>query len=84
MRWELTTYYQVYCFDREEQPDADWNEAARRAEKWGGALHYCQQDVQDTEGLDTKIESIADKHGRLDGIIAAAGVQQICPAGEFI
>ncbi|KAI1124778.1 short-chain dehydrogenase [Nemania abortiva] len=73
----------VYCLDREEHPDEEWDEAARRAERWGGSLHYCQQDVQDTKGLDKTIETIADKHQQLDGIIAAAGVQQICPAMEY-
>ncbi|KAI0914306.1 short-chain dehydrogenase [Ustulina deusta] len=73
----------VYCLDREDQPDEGWNEVARRAEKWGGVLHYCQQDVRDSDRLDETIESIANKHRRLDGIVAAAGVQQICPAVEY-
>ncbi|KAI1429413.1 short-chain dehydrogenase [Xylaria sp. FL1777] len=73
----------VYCFDREDQPNGDWDEAERRADRWGGALDYRQQDVQDSEGLDKTIESIANKHERLDGVIAAAGVQQICPAIEY-
>ncbi|KAJ8130404.1 hypothetical protein O1611_g3228 [Lasiodiplodia mahajangana] len=73
----------VYCLDREEHPDEEWSEAARRADRWGGSLHYCQQDVQDTKGLDKTIETIADRHRQLDGIIAAAGVQQICPAVEY-
>ncbi|KAI1202486.1 short-chain dehydrogenase [Nemania serpens] len=73
----------VYCLDREEHPNGDWDEAARRAERWGGSLHYRQQDVQDTKGLDKTMESIADTHRRLDGVIAAAGVQQICPAVEY-
>ncbi|KAI0428043.1 short-chain dehydrogenase [Xylaria sp. FL1042] len=73
----------VYCFDMQEKPDKDWNEAARRAEKWGGALHYCQQDVQDSKHLDELIESIATKHRKLDGVIAAAAVQQICPAIDY-
>ncbi|KAI3336322.1 short-chain dehydrogenase [Xylariaceae sp. AK1471] len=79
----VETGSKVYCFDREAQPDVAWNEAAKRAEKWGGALHYCQQDVQDTKGLDKMIESIADEHQRLDGVVAAAGVQQICPAMDY-
>ncbi|RWA12908.1 hypothetical protein EKO27_g2219 [Xylaria grammica] len=73
----------VYCFDREAHPDEDWKEAARRADKWGGTLHYCQQDVQDYKGLDKTVESIANTHRRLDGLIAAAGVQQICPAVDY-
>lgn len=77
----MMIYGPVYCLDREEHPNGDWDEAARRAERWGGSLHYRQQDVQDTKGLDKTMESIADTHRRLDGVIAAAGVQQICPAG---
>ncbi|KAL7625841.1 hypothetical protein AAE478_005064 [Parahypoxylon ruwenzoriense] len=73
----------VYCFDREEEADQHWNETSKRAHEFGGSLHYKQQDVQDTDGLDRCIESIADKHKRLDGVIAAAGVQQICPAAEW-
>ncbi|KAI1312087.1 short-chain dehydrogenase [Xylaria venustula] len=73
----------VYCFDRDDKPSEDWGEAARRADEWGGSLHYCQQDVQDIKGLDKTIESIADKHQRLDGVVAAAGVQQVCPAIEY-
>lgn len=73
----------VYCFDREPEADEGWNEAARRADQFGGSLHYKQQDVQDTEGLDRTIAAIADKHERLDGLIAAAGVQHLSPAVEW-
>ncbi|KAI1135593.1 NAD(P)-binding protein [Hypoxylon sp. FL0543] len=73
----------VYCFDREPEADEHWNETARRADEFGGALHYRQQDVQDTEGLDKTIASIADEHQRLDGVIAAAGVQHLAPAIEW-
>ncbi|KAI8627334.1 short-chain dehydrogenase [Xylariaceae sp. FL1651] len=73
----------VYCFDREPKPDEGWNEAAKRASKWGGELRYRQQDVQDTDGLDRTIERIADQHQRLDGVVAAAGVQQICRAVDY-
>ncbi|KAI1661107.1 NAD(P)-binding protein [Daldinia decipiens] len=72
----------VYCFDREPEADEGWNEAARRADKFGGSLHYKQQDVQDTEGLDRTIAAVADRHKRLDGLIAAAGVQHLSPAVE--
>ncbi|KAI0527940.1 short-chain dehydrogenase [Xylaria bambusicola] len=73
----------VYCFDREAEPSQDWDEAATRAKQYGGSLHYCQQDVSDTKHLDQTIASIADRHQRLDGLIAAAGVQKICPAVEY-
>ncbi|OTA68034.1 NAD(P)-binding protein [Hypoxylon sp. EC38] len=73
----------VYCFDREPEPDEHWNEAARRANEFGGSLHYRQQDVQDTKGLDRTIASVADEHRRLDGVVAAAGVQHLAPAVEW-
>ncbi|KAI1815899.1 short-chain dehydrogenase [Poronia punctata] len=73
----------VYCFDREESPNGEWKEAATRADQWGGSLTYCQVDVQDTKKLERTIEEIADRHQRLDGVVAAAGVQQICPAVDY-
>ncbi|KAI2613422.1 NAD(P)-binding protein [Hypoxylon sp. NC1633] len=73
----------VYCFDREPEADEQWAEAARRADEFGGSLHYHQQDVQDTDGLDRTIAEIADKHKRLDGVVAAAGVQHLSPAIEW-
>ncbi|KAI0157975.1 NAD(P)-binding protein [Hypoxylon sp. FL1284] len=73
----------VYCFDREAEAGIQWAEAARRAEEFGGTLTYRQQDVQDSVGLDRNIEDIADTHQRLDGVIAAAGVQHLAPAMDW-
>ncbi|KUI66283.1 D-arabinitol 2-dehydrogenase [ribulose-forming] [Cytospora mali] len=74
----------VYCLDRSEKPDSDYNEAlARVVPEWGGSLNYKQQDVTDTAGLDKTIASIADEHQRLDGAVAAAAVQKLCPAIEL-
>ncbi|KAI5868339.1 NAD(P)-binding protein [Durotheca rogersii] len=74
----------VYCLDREDEPDEHWAEARRRVvPEWGGSLHYRQQDVLDTKGLDKTITDIADDHGRLDGVVAAAGIQQVTPAVEY-
>ncbi|KAK7984091.1 NAD(P)-binding protein [Apiospora arundinis] len=73
----------VYCLDRDNTVDKRWEEAARRATEWGGELRYQQQDVQDAAGLDRTIAAIADAHQRLDGLVAAAGVQQITPAIEY-
>lgn len=39
--------------------------------------------MRDTALLNTVIEDIANTHGRLDGLIAAAGVQQETPALEY-
>lgn len=70
--------------DREEKPDEHFSEARNRVvPEWGGSLHYRQQDVLDTEGLDKTITSIADQNSRLDGVVAAAGIQQVTPAVEY-
>ncbi|KAI0830973.1 NAD(P)-binding protein [Hypoxylon sp. FL0890] len=61
----------VYCLDREDQPDEHWVQARSR------------QDVQVTKHLDKAITEIADENGRLDGVIAAAGVQQVTPAVDY-
>lgn len=74
----------VFCLDRNDEPDEEWDEAQKRVVKeWGGTLVYKQVDVQDTENLDKVISEIADERQRLDGIIAAAGVQQATPALEY-
>ncbi|KAK8075080.1 hypothetical protein PG997_009743 [Apiospora hydei] len=73
----------VYCLDRDNKVDKRWEEAARRATEWGGQIRYRQQDVQDAAGMDRTIAAIADAHQRLDGLVAAAGVQQITPALEY-
>lgn len=40
-------------------------------------------DVRDTDRLEGIVESIASQHSRLDGLIAAAGVQHISPALDY-
>jgi NADP-dependent 3-hydroxy acid dehydrogenase YdfG len=55
----------------------------RRAEELGTELHYRRIDVRDTELLNSVIETIANEEGRMDGLIAAAGIQQETPALEY-
>ncbi|KAF6829555.1 short chain dehydrogenase [Colletotrichum plurivorum] len=74
----------VYCLDRQDEPHADYGTAQQRVmPEWGGSLHYRQADVVDTDGLDRVISAIADKNQRLDGVIAAAGINQITPAIDY-
>ncbi len=47
------------------------------------SLSYRRIDVRDVEQLNKIVEEIASKHGRLDGLIAAAGIQQETPALEY-
>ncbi|KZL83406.1 short-chain dehydrogenase [Colletotrichum incanum] len=74
----------VYCLDRQENPHEEYAEAlARVVPEWGGSLQYRKADVVDTEGLDKIIAEIADENQRLDGCVAAAGIQQITPAADY-
>ena len=45
-------------------------------------LQYRRVDVRNTEEIDYMTSSIASAHSRLDGLIAAAAIQQITPALE--
>lgn len=74
----------MYALDRLPEPSPDFAVIAERAEKeLGTSLHYRQIDVRDVPKLNKIIEEIADRHGRLDGLIAAAGIQQETPALEY-
>ncbi|KAL8882482.1 MAG: hypothetical protein Q9198_000526 [Flavoplaca austrocitrina] len=62
----------------------EFRAAQKRANPdFGGSLHYNRIDVRDTENLDSVIGGIARKHSRLDGLIAAAGIQQVTAAIEY-
>lgn len=56
----------------------------QRAKGLGTELHYRRIDVRDTELLNSVIEGIANTEGRMDGLVAAAGVQQETPALEYL
>ncbi|KAK5940975.1 hypothetical protein PMZ80_006252 [Knufia obscura] len=53
------------------------------AADFDGSLHYKRVDVQDAKDLDWVISEAAAAHGRMDGLIAAAGVQNVVPALEY-
>jgi len=81
----------VYCVDLPKVPSAEW-EATREFVKGlgnGSRVEYVSADVRDQRGLWDKVEQMADKEGRMDICIAAAGVlkaHQDClnyPAEEF-
>lgn len=55
----------------------------RLAELYGGTLNYDHVDVRDAADLEYVISKIADTNGRLDGLIAAAGIQKVTPALEY-
>ena len=74
----------MYCFDRLPEPDNEWEVAQQRVRtEFGGKILYKQVDVTSTVSLDSVIGDIAAVDSRLDGLIAAAGIQQITPAVDY-
>ncbi|KAI4278202.1 MAG: hypothetical protein L6R38_005293 [Xanthoria sp. 2 TBL-2021] len=74
----------VYVLDRLPEPSTDFYRVQKRAAKeLGTTLYYRQIDVRDVGGLNKIIEDIGDTHGRLDGLIAAAGIQQETTALDY-
>jgi hypothetical protein len=74
----------VYALDRLPEPSPDFYRVQKRAaEELGTSFYYRQIDVRDVEALNKTVEEIGDKHGRLDGLLAAAGIQQETPALDY-
>lgn len=73
----------VYALDRLEEPASEFFELQARAKELGTELQYRRIDVRDTELLNSVIEGIAQAEGRMDGLVAAAGIQQETPALEY-
>jgi len=74
----------VYCVDRLEKPEQEFIDVQQRlAPMYGGALSYERVDVRDAADVEATISRIADKHSRLDGLIAAAGIQNVVPALDY-
>jgi NAD(P)-dependent dehydrogenase (short-subunit alcohol dehydrogenase family) len=74
----------VYCLDRQPEPEKEFQEARNRIrQEFEGQIRYEQVDVTDNDHLNRVISDIAERHQHLDGLIAAAGVQKICPAIEY-
>ncbi len=74
----------VYALDRLPEPSPDFYRVQKRAsEELGTTFYYRQIDVRNVEGLNKVVSSIGDTHGRMDGLIAAAGIQQETPALDY-
>lgn len=74
----------VYALDRLPEPSPDFYRVQKRArEELGTKFSYRQVDVRDVEGLNKIVGEIGAKHARMDGLIAAAGIQQETPALEY-
>lgn len=74
----------MYALDRLPEPSSDFQPIADKAKnELGTSLEYRQIDVRDVDALHKIVEEIAEKEGRLDGLIAAAGINQETPALEY-
>ncbi|KAL3959041.1 hypothetical protein ACCO45_007203 [Purpureocillium lilacinum] len=78
----------VHCIDRLPSPANDpasgFSEISKRARRdLDTSLTYHQTDVRNVGELNRIMEKIADQAGRLDGLIAAAGINHETPALEY-
>ncbi|CAG8108258.1 unnamed protein product [Penicillium nalgiovense] len=64
----------VYCLDRLDNPQTEAPFTQNQRSPLGGSLHYRKADVVNAQSVDKIISSIAEHHGRLDGLVAAAGI----------
>jgi NAD(P)-dependent dehydrogenase (short-subunit alcohol dehydrogenase family) len=80
----LIVYLTVYALDRLPEPSPDFHTIAERAKSsLNTSLTYRQIDVRDVEALNKIVQEIADAEGRMDGLIAAAGIQQETTALDY-
>lgn len=73
----------VYALDRLEKPDPDFQRVQERAKELGTSLLFSRIDVRDNISLNATVERIAEENGRIDGLLACAGIQQETPALEY-
>lgn len=75
----------VHVLDRlpDPTPDTDFARVQTRAKSLGTNITYHRVDVRDQKVLNEIVGAIADKEGHIDGLIAAAGIQQETPALEY-
>lgn len=74
----------VFCLDRLPEPDKEFYITQERlGPQYGGGLSYAQVDIRDADNVDKVIAMAADRHGRMDGLVAAAAIQNVTPALEY-
>lgn len=74
----------VYALDRLSEPSPDFARIQERAKnQLGTKLEYRRIDVRDVEELNRIVAEIGDQEGRMDGLVAAAGIQQETTALDY-
>ncbi|KAJ6113527.1 hypothetical protein N7523_006844 [Penicillium sp. IBT 18751x] len=73
----------VYCLDRLDTPCPEFMIAKEKAEtQYGGTLEYVRIDVRNNAEVNNTMAAIAAEHQRLDGLVAAAGINHLQSALE--
>lgn len=73
----------VYAVDRLPNPSPEFARVQEKALALGTRIEYARVDVRDADMLKKVVDGIAEKEGGIDGLIAAAGIQQETPAIEY-
>lgn len=74
----LLTRPLVYCLDRLESPHADFLDAKQNtSQEFGGSLEYRRIDVRNHTEVENTFSAIASADNRLDGMVAAAGINHL-------
>ena len=71
----------VFAFDKLPTPDPKFEELRKTYP--AQHLEYKQVDVTKADRLKERFKEVADFKGRLDGLVAAAGIQHEAPALEY-
>jgi NAD(P)-dependent dehydrogenase (short-subunit alcohol dehydrogenase family) len=78
----------IHAIDRLPLPVQDlesgFSQGAKQAKDLGSSLHYRRVDVRDVLDLNRIFEHIVNGPGRLDGLIAAAGINHETPAIDYL
>ncbi|CAK3813664.1 alcohol dehydrogenase [Lecanosticta acicola] len=74
----------VYCLDCKREPsDQFYASQAYYPKHFGGSLNYERVNVLDAQEMHEVFAAIAAKHQRMDGLVAAAGIQYVKPFIEY-
>lgn len=78
----------VHCIDRlpdpTSDPESEFSRVAKRAkEELNTSLTYHELDIRNVPELNNIFRGIADERGRLDGCLAAAGINYESPALDY-
>ncbi|KAI1829307.1 hypothetical protein DTO027I6_9806 [Penicillium roqueforti] len=72
----------VYCLDRVDKPELEFETAQQRKNLLGGSLKYKRVDITDASTVDDIIHLIATQHGQIHGLVANAGITLTLDAVE--